>query len=202
MHYGNMGFSPEQEFFYDQILRLGCMAYAQGEKLLMDYFKCTPNQAERVIHSLKKIGVLTYDRSMEYILAGSKLVHKTEPLSRSIIETLYVALDCIEDNADGIDAVRKLKKTAENDGVIFVSNDTIYKVQALSEQKLSDIYLDEEQHKNDPTDTVHIFVFSAGAHKDYILEELKKHTFTMSYALVFMKSSDITQNHGYDIITP
>lgn len=194
-----MTLSPEQIFMKDLVTQLGCITYSQAEYMLMEYFDCSPNQAERVIQSLVKKGTIAYQGNREYILLGSKLVHSIAPISRNIVEALYVALDCIRDNNDGIEAIVNIKKTKDNDGIIFLSGDTVYRTAHASDQQLSKINFAEQIYQETKSETINLFIFSAGTNEEYIKEQLGKSRFTMPNGFVFMKTDNLFSHPEYTI---
>ncbi len=192
--------SPEQKFMSTFITRIGSMTYSQAERILMQYFDCSPNQAERVLHSLKNKGVLTYDQhDKTYVQAGSQLVRAIAPVSPKVIDALWIAMDCIAENDDGIAAFNTIRRNNDNDGIFFISGDSAYITIPSSERELSKIAYAEQVYKSTNNNVISLFIFDSSCNKDYIMETLNASSYTMPHGLIFLLTNDRLSEPDYQI---
>ncbi len=164
MYSANNNMSPEEEFFSEFILNLGCVAYKQAEYIMETYFDCSPNQAERIFRSLSKKGCCTIYGDKQYILAGSKLLHSIAPISRETVEALWIVLDCADENQEGIEEIRDIKrKNMAHVGLMFITGEDAFQTVHVDQSNYLQIMSEYEQiHLENHMKISTIFVFETG----------------------------------------
>ncbi len=196
--------SVEQLGYYDLIQKVETLSYPLSEDILMNIYGVhSPDKAERVLYSLKKMGIITYDTKDSLIQYGGRLLKTVSDVKRNCLEAMHIAMACIKENGDGKDALESIYVKRDGTGIYFSSNDVTYNTIHINPQtEWPKIKMEEMKYKDSKNDDLMtMFIFSSGFKTESIVKKLRKENLTLPFIAVVLKSNDIIHCPKFELVT-
>ena len=203
--------STIEKDFVHIVNSVGCMSQYEAYIILMKYMGCTEGQIFKILRHLNRFDYISLTADDKYLTAGNKEGSTENPLSKSIVVALYIALMQMISDKEQRDALKYIYKPTGMGSLAFVSNGQLYRIFVLSSKDIYRIKIIEESYYKKykrlnedkkavgmKYDEISVFAFLEPNKDDKILEAIEKLELTIPHKIMVSTTINCAENINFN----